>query len=50
LVKTGGFFLNFDRMTPSLKDQLAWLKEAGFSDVKCFFEGGRRALVGGFRK
>jgi tRNA (cmo5U34)-methyltransferase len=50
LVKTGGCFLNFDRMTPSLKDQLAWLKEAGFSDVKCFFEGGRRALVGGFRK
>ena len=50
LVKTGGRFLNFDRMTPSKQDQLTWLEEAGFSDVQCFWDGGRRALVGGYRK
>lgn len=49
LVKTGGCFLNFDRMTPSQKDQLTWLKQAGFSKVKCFWDGGRRALVGGYK-
>ena len=50
LVKPGGCFLNFDRMTPSLKDQMKWLGEAGFDNVKCFWEGGRRALLGGFKK
>lgn len=50
LVKTGGCFLNFDRMTPSLKVQLAWLEQAGFADVKCFWDGGRRAIVGGYKK
>lgn len=50
LVKTGGRFLNFDRMTPSIQDQLTWLEQAGFSDVQCFWDGGRRALVGGCRK
>jgi hypothetical protein len=50
LVKTGGCFLNFDRMTPSLKDQVAWLKAAGFANVKCYWDGGRRALVGGYKK
>lgn len=50
LVKPGGCFLNFDRMTPSLKDQMKWLGEAGFENVKCFWEGGRRALLGGFKK
>jgi ubiquinone/menaquinone biosynthesis C-methylase UbiE len=49
-VKPGGCFLNFDRMHPSKKAQLAWLKQAGFARVKCFWDGGRRALVGGFRK
>ena len=49
LVKTGGCFLNFDQMHPSRQDQLAWLKEAGFTKVKCFWDGGRRALVGGYR-
>jgi cyclopropane fatty-acyl-phospholipid synthase-like methyltransferase len=49
LLRTGGCFLNFDRMTPSKKDQLTWLEEAGFSDVQCFWDGGRRALVGGYR-
>jgi hypothetical protein len=50
LVKTGGCFLNFDRMPPSLKEQMKWLKQAGFADVQCFWEGGRRALIGGFKK
>ena len=50
LVKPGGCFLNFDRMTPSLKQQTKWLVEAGFENVQCFRDGGRRALVGGFRR
>lgn len=49
LVKSGGCFLNFDRMTPSKDDQLVWLQKAGFKDVQCFWDGGRRALVGGYR-
>jgi cyclopropane fatty-acyl-phospholipid synthase-like methyltransferase len=49
LVKTGGCFLNFDRMTPSKEEQLTWLQEAGFKDVQCFWAGDRRALVGGYR-
>jgi ubiquinone/menaquinone biosynthesis C-methylase UbiE len=49
LVRPGGCFLNFDRMTPSLNEQLKWLGEAGFENVKCFWDGGRRALVGGFK-
>ena len=50
LVKAGGCFLNFDRMTPSLKEQLKWLREAGYENVKSFWDGGKRALVGGFKK
>jgi ubiquinone/menaquinone biosynthesis C-methylase UbiE len=50
LVKPGGCFLNFDRMTPSLKEQMKWLREAGFDKVKSFRDDGRRALVGGFRQ
>jgi ubiquinone/menaquinone biosynthesis C-methylase UbiE len=50
LVKTGGCFLNFDRMTPSFEDQMKWLREAGFEDVKCFWAGGSRALIGGFKR
>jgi ubiquinone/menaquinone biosynthesis C-methylase UbiE len=49
LVKSGGCFLNIDRMTPSKEDQLTWLQQAGFRDVQCFWDGGRRALVGGYR-
>ena len=50
LVKPGGCFLNFDRMTPSLQEQLNWLKDSGFEDVTCFWQSAKRALVGGFRK
>jgi cyclopropane fatty-acyl-phospholipid synthase-like methyltransferase len=49
LVKTGGLFLNFDHMTPSKENQLAWIQQAGFSDVQCFWDGGKRALIGGYR-
>ena len=50
LVRAGGGFFNFDRMTPSKNQQIAWLKEAGFVDAKTFWDGGRRAIVGGHRK
>ncbi len=50
LVKPGGCFLNFDRMHPPLEDQMTWLKEAGFRNVKCFWKGESRALFGGFNK
>jgi SAM-dependent methyltransferase len=50
LVKAGGCFLNFDRMRPSLAEQMKWLGQAGFSNVQCLWDGGRRALIGGFRK
>ncbi len=49
LVKTGGCFLNLDRMTPSVNEQLKWLRDAGFANVKRFWDGGKRAIIGGFR-
>jgi tRNA (cmo5U34)-methyltransferase len=49
LVKTGGCFLNFDRMRPSLEDQLEYLKAVGFERVKCFWQGDKRAVIGGFK-
>jgi ubiquinone/menaquinone biosynthesis C-methylase UbiE len=50
LVKTGGCFLNLDRMTPSVSEQLKWLRAAGFENVRSFWDGGKRAIVGGFKK
>jgi ubiquinone/menaquinone biosynthesis C-methylase UbiE len=50
LVKTGGCFLNLDRMTPSVEEQLNWLRAAGFENVRSFWDGGKRAIVGGFKK
>jgi hypothetical protein len=49
LIQPGGCFLNFDRMRPPLEEQLKWLGEAGFSDVRCFWKDDKRALFGGFR-
>ena len=49
LVKPGGCFLNLDRMTPSVAEQLQWLRQAGFADVQRFWDGGKRAIVGGFK-
>jgi SAM-dependent methyltransferase len=50
LVKSGGCFINFDRERPPLKDQMKWLRDAGFQDVKRFWTGETRALFGGFKK
>lgn len=47
LVKPGGCFLNLDRGSASVDDQLAWLTEAGFSDVKCHEKGSGLSLFGG---
>jgi ubiquinone/menaquinone biosynthesis C-methylase UbiE len=49
LVRPGGCFLNFDRMTPSLSEQLKWLRDAGYENVECFWQSDRRALIGGFK-
>jgi tRNA (cmo5U34)-methyltransferase len=49
LVRPGGCFLNFDRMIPSLEEQLKWFREAGLENVGCLWESGKRALVGGFK-
>ena len=50
LVKRGGCFLNFDRMFPPLDDQMEWLRETGFKDVKCFWKDAKRVVFGGFRR
>ena len=49
LIKSGGCFLNFDRMRPSLDEQLDYVKAAGFVRVKCFWQGDKRAVIGGFK-
>jgi ubiquinone/menaquinone biosynthesis C-methylase UbiE len=50
LIKTGGCFLNFDRLHPPLEEQMNWLRQAGFVDVKSFWKDESRALFGGFKK
>jgi ubiquinone/menaquinone biosynthesis C-methylase UbiE len=50
VVKGGGCFINFDRERPPLEDQMKWLREAGFQDVKRFWKRENRALFGGFKK
>ena len=50
LVKNGGCFINFDRERPPLEDQMKWLRDAGFQDVKRLWTGETRALFGGFKK
>ena len=50
LVKPGGCFLNFDRPRPPWEDQMTWLRGAGFTGVKIFWQGDNRAVFGGFRK
>jgi hypothetical protein len=37
-------------MTPSVHEQLKWLRDAGFENVQRFWDGGKRAIVGGFKK
>ncbi|HEY0723162.1 MAG TPA: class I SAM-dependent methyltransferase, partial [Pyrinomonadaceae bacterium] len=50
LLKPGGCFLNLDRMRPSVNEQLDWLRNAGYLQVQQFWDGGKRAIVGGFRQ
>ena len=50
LVKPGGCFFNFDRPRPPWEDQMEWLRDAGFEDVKIFWQGENRAVFGGFKK
>jgi tRNA (cmo5U34)-methyltransferase len=39
-----------DEVEPAtLQDHLAWMAEAGFDEVECFWHDGRRALMGAFR-
>jgi len=47
LVKPGGCFLNLDLVFVPLAKQLGWLRAAGFSDVKSYWQEGREALFGG---
>lgn len=47
LLKPGGWFLNLDRMRPSVDEQLHWLRAAGFAKVESYWDGGKRAIVGG---
>jgi ubiquinone/menaquinone biosynthesis C-methylase UbiE len=48
LLKAGGCFLNLDHMTPSVHQQLKWLRDAGFANVQRFWGGDKRAIIGGF--
>ena len=48
--EAGRLLLNLDRMTPSAAEQLKWLRRAGFADVQRFWDGGKRAIVGGFKR
>jgi SAM-dependent methyltransferase len=47
LVKPGGCFLNLDLVFVPLAKQLGWLRAAGFSDVKSYWQERREALFGG---
>jgi hypothetical protein len=49
LVKPGGCFLNLDLVFVALAKQLDWLRAAGFSDVKSYWQERREALFGGRR-
>jgi SAM-dependent methyltransferase len=47
LVKPGGCFLNLDLVFVPLAKQLDWLRAAGFSDVRTYWQERREALFGG---
>jgi len=50
LLKNGGCFLNFDRPRPPYEEQLSWLRQAGYVNVKCFWQDENRGVFGGFKK
>lgn len=41
--------MSADRLAP-LEDQLAWLREAGFQDVDCWYRDGMFAVYAGYRR
>src|SRR5215470_17947518 len=47
LLKPGGCFLNLDLVFVPLAKQLGWLRTAGFSEVRSYWQEGREALFGG---
>lgn len=49
LVKSGGCFLNFDRPRPPWEQQIQWLQDAGFQEVRIFWQEESRAVYGGLR-
>lgn len=50
LVKSGGCFLNYELLLLPLEVHLQWLRQGGFQDAKCFWQGERLALFGGFKE
>lgn len=49
LLKPAGCFLNLDLTFVPLGKQLGWLRAAGFSELKCYWQEGREVLFGGRR-
>ena len=49
LVKSGGCFLNFEILLLPVDEHLKWLRQAGFQETKCLWQGERQALFGGFK-
>jgi ubiquinone/menaquinone biosynthesis C-methylase UbiE len=49
LLKPGGCFLNVDLVFVPLSKQLGWLRAAGFSEAKSYWQEAREALFGGKR-
>jgi len=47
LLKPAGCFLNLDLTFVPLGKQLGWLRAAGFSEVKSYWQEGKEALFGG---
>ena len=47
LLKPGGCFLNLDLVFVPLAKQLGWLRAAGFSEVKSYWQEAREGLFGG---
>jgi hypothetical protein len=47
LVNPGGCFLNLDLVFVPLAKQLGWLRAAGFSEVKSYWQERREVLFGG---
>ena len=50
LLKNGGCFLNFDRLRPSVEEQLSWLRKTGYVDVNCLWEDDKHGLLSGFKR